>query len=71
MRVRCARVLSHGLFELRCSTPCKLGAFDAVGSHCVLPRQDALMMWYITAELYLVSVLRIEVRDPGGAEWSR
>jgi hypothetical protein len=71
MRVCCARVRSHGLFNLHCLTTCGLGAFNVVGGHCVLPRQDALTMWYITAELCLVSVLRIEVRDPVGAEWSR
>jgi hypothetical protein len=27
-------------------------------------------MWYVTAKPYRVSVLRIGVRDPGGAEWS-
>ena len=29
------------------------------------------MMWYMTAEPYRVSVLRIEVCDPGRTEWSR
>jgi hypothetical protein len=28
------------------------------------------MMWYATAELYYVSVLRFGIRDPGGAKWS-
>jgi hypothetical protein len=28
-------------------------------------------MWYMTAEFYRVSVLCIEVRNLGGAEWSR
>jgi hypothetical protein len=68
--VRCVRVLSCGLFKLRCSTHCRLGVFNAVGGRCVLPRQDAVMMWYVTAELCRVSVLRIGVLDLGGAEWS-
>ena len=71
MRVRCARVHSHGLFKLCCSTYCGLGAFNVVGGHCVLPCQDALMMWYVTIEPCYVSVLRIGACDPGGAEWSR
>jgi ABC-type Co2+ transport system permease subunit len=29
------------------------------------------MMWYMTAKFCRVSVLCIEVRDLGGAEWSR
>jgi hypothetical protein len=45
-------------------------AFNAVGSHYVLPRQAALTMWYMTAEPYRVNVLHIGVRDLGEGEWS-
>jgi hypothetical protein len=68
--VHCAWVRSRGLFELRCSTPCELGAFNVLGGCGVLPHQDALTMWYVTTELCRVSVLRIGVRDLGRAEWS-
>jgi hypothetical protein len=68
--MRYAQVHCRGLFELRCSTPCGLGAFNVVGGRCVLPCQDALTMRYRTAELYRVSVLRIMVHDLGRAEWS-
>ena len=50
--------------ELRCSTPCGLGAFDALGGHCVPFRQDVLVLRYVTAVL----VPCIGVCDPGGAE---
>ena len=68
MRVRCARVHSHGLFELRCSTYCGLSAFNVVGGHCALPCQDAPMMWYVTTKPCCVSVLRIRACDPGETE---
>jgi hypothetical protein len=38
---------------------------------CAPPRQDALIMWYTTAEICHVSVPCIGARDLGGAEWSR
>ena len=68
--MHCAWVCSHGLFELRCSTHCGLGAFNAVGGRCILPRQDALTMWYMTAEPCRVSVPCFRVHDLGRAEWS-
>jgi hypothetical protein len=63
-------VHSCGLFELHCSTPYGLGAFNAIGDYCVLPCQGALTMWYVIAKFYHVGVLRIRVCDLGGAEWS-
>jgi hypothetical protein len=70
MRVCCAWVHSRGLFELRCSTSCRLGVFNAIGGCCVLPRQNGLMMWYVTAEPHCVSMPCFRVCDPGGANWS-
>jgi hypothetical protein len=32
----------------------------------LLPRQDALTMWYVTVEPCRVSVLRVKVRQLGG-----
>jgi hypothetical protein len=68
--VRCARGRSRGLFELRCLTYYGLSAFNVIDGRCVLPRQDALAVWYMTAEFYHLSVLCIGVHDLGGAEWS-
>jgi hypothetical protein len=65
-------VLVCSLQLIRASSldPLRVGAFNAIGGHFVPPRQATLTMWYVTAEPCLVSVLRIGVRDLGGAEWS-
>ena len=46
------------------------GAFNAVGGYCACPHQDAMMVWYVTAKPYHVSVLCTEVCDLGRSEWS-
>jgi hypothetical protein len=63
-------VCSSQLVRASSLDPLWAGAFNAVGDRFVPPRQATLTMWYVTAEPYLVSVLRIGVRDPAGAEWS-
>ena len=63
-------VRSRGLFELRRSTPLLASVFNVVGGLYVPPHQDTLMAWYVIAEPCHVSVLRIGVREPGGAKWS-
>jgi hypothetical protein len=44
--------------------------FDAVDGYYVPSCHAILMVRYATAEPSNVSVLRIMIHDPGGAEWS-
>ena len=64
------RVCSSRLVRASSLDPLRVGAFNAVGGHCVSLRQDVLTTWYVTFEPCRVSVPHLRVRDPGGAEWS-